>query len=722
MIESVAEERTAARSVRIAATQGAVVWWSYGLVETAFLVAVPLTRQAASRIAPALVPPTDPPFVSTALTAILLLVFPAIGATLGALQAGLCSLLRSRRPSFADASLLWSAVAILTLTFVFGLNVLWTRQMPVLVAVAAPVVLAGIRLMLAWRPGPHATGKCLTHPWPVLAVLVGTAFIAEPRPGVGRAIPAALGLVYTAGVLLVSLLLCRLLRGRPPRKRHRRPLPEWMTVVLFSGVAIAATLPQNTSRQYVERTAAPPRPGDHRPNVVLITWDTVRADHLSLYGYERDTTPFLEQLAGTVTVYRNAIATSNWTLPTHASIFTGRTARNHGAHLTSKYPGFLPMSQGCETMAEFLSQAGYRTAGIAANSGYLIPPFGFDRGFSHYAFPLYSPFLPIEGRAYLIRASMHALLASLFNRDHPDALFVSADVINERADRFLESVAGRSQPFFLFLNYMDAHAPYVPPPPFRDRYPGRDPKFDWASFSRLFDKTKQFSRPPQARELRHLTSQYDGAIAYLDDRLKLLFETLEKSGLYDNSLIIVMSDHGEAFGERGLLFHTVSVYQHQVHVPLIVKFPHSAAGATVDTLVSDVDLLPTVLDVVGARIPPDIEGLSLRHIQSAGPRWIYSESDELWKVRSGAEGSEPAEVAVLSGFLKQISRRGVVTELYDLSTDPFEARDLHKERELPGEWAAALSHYLARRPSDKLESPVTDPEAIRRLRALGYLR
>jgi arylsulfatase A-like enzyme len=373
-------------------------------------------------------------------------------------------------------------------------------------------------------------------------------------------------------------------------------------------------------------------------------------------------------------------------------------------------------------MAEILSSEGYRTLGIAANACVLIPQLGFDRGFSFYDATGFTFFHDEVPRRYLLRGSVGVFLEWLVTGSNPDALFINADMINSKVMNILETIADKPKPFFLFLNYMDAHAPYIPPPPFDDRYPGRDVRFNWNTSRRLVDRKGHLARTLQDWELRHMTSQYDGAIAYLDSRLYELFETLKRFDLYDNSLIIVTADHGEAFGEKDLLYHGVSVYQHQVHIPLIVKFPNSTDGKAVDAPVSAIDLLPTVLDVVGAQVPSGVEGRSLTKTGSTEQRWIYSESDRWERDGRRTDESGPEEVAIFSGTMKQIFRTNGATEMYDLSVDPFEIKNLRSTREVSAEWVAALSRYLESETVAKPGNQVIDSEVISRLKELGYFR
>jgi arylsulfatase A-like enzyme len=264
-------------------------------------------------------------------------------------------------------------------------------------------------------------------------------------------------------------------------------------------------------------------------------------------------------------------------------------------------------------------------------------------------------------------------------------------------------------------------APTSPPWSSRRGSLGKLPGYRWGSLRPTLDDDGRLVQPLSREKTLHLTSQYDGAIAYLDDRLRDLVESLRTLGVYDNSLIIVTADHGEGFGEHGYLGHGRSLYQEQLHVPLVVKYPHERDGATVDSLVSSLDLLPTVLDVVGEPAPSGIEGESLRGTLAAS-RWVAAEAlYQTTKVGDSRE-DEPDEVALFSGSLKKIWKRAGSAETYDLSVDPKETKSRNQDLPLTGKWNVELRRYLGGGAGIPLSTPVTDPEVVRRLRSLGYLQ
>ncbi|NOY38663.1 MAG: sulfatase, partial [Nitrospirae bacterium] len=368
--------------------------------------------------------------------------------------------------------------------------------------------------------------------------------------------------------------------------------------------------------------------GSDKPNVILITMDTVRADHLSVYGYERDTTPNLKRLAEVSSLYSNAISTSDITLPSHASIFTGLYPTSHGAHHIFNTPsdddiadGFAnwprtpkPLADKFNTLAEILAEKGYSTMAVVANPGYLHYYYNLNQGFNYYDYR--SPVIFLGNlvgkvRPFYLRQTIHDFIAWSIPAPDRDNAYIRADGINKVVFSLMDKAKEKDDRFFMFINYMDAHAEYAPPAPYDRLFPGKDETFTLAQFRDLEHQVSKLERDITVKEQQHIVSQYDGGIAYEDFHIGQLIARLKKAGLYDNTLIIVTSDHGEAFGERKQIEHGTSVYQEQVHVPLIIKYPHSNRRTVIDKYVSGVDLMPTVLDVLGYAIPGDIQGISL---------------------------------------------------------------------------------------------------------------
>jgi arylsulfatase A-like enzyme len=330
--------------------------------------------------------------------------------------------------------------------------------------------------------------------------------------------------------------------------------------------------------------AALPAPGcgrSARPNIVLLVMDTVRADRFTWGGSPRVVAPRLEALAREGTVYRDVTSPAPWTVPAHASLFTGRYPSAHGTDC-----GALRLPEAETTLAEILRDAGYRTVGYTANP-WLGSTYNFQQGFDTWG----------ETWREVAEGS-------------PDT---GAGLNNQRIERFLRWYAGnpdaRRQPFFLFANYFEAHLPYHPPEPERGRMlrPGADP----ARVERL----SHLGHPDEMRfilgrsdltpdDLALLGDLYDGEVAYVDRRLGEVFDWLRETRLLDDTVVVVAADHGENLGEHGMLDHKMSVNATLLRVPLVVRYPRAVpAGVRVDTPVQLHDLFPTLVALAGASVP-----------------------------------------------------------------------------------------------------------------------
>ncbi|MGD8276981.1 MAG: sulfatase, partial [Gemmatimonadota bacterium] len=318
------------------------------------------------------------------------------------------------------------------------------------------------------------------------------------------------------------------------------------------------------------------------PDILWVVLDTERAKSLELYGRTRQTTPFLSRLAGESIVFDAAIAPSSWTLPSHASMFTGRRARE----MTVWDWTALEPSQ--RTIAEVLRDRGYRTAGFAGNLVFLNPSVGLSQGFTEWSATVAGPGALLAS-TWIVR-SCRQLLRKL--RPGPD-YFIERDAA--AIDRAVERWFGRrraSRPFFVFINYFDAHEP------FRAR-PASLPE------AGLPDRMFWYSRGTQADdytadELTALRDAYESEIAHLDGELERLFSRLSERGVLDRAIVVITADHGEQFGEHGLLDHSNSLYRPLVHVPLLIRLPGGAFGGTrVERPVGIRNIGATLLDIAG---------------------------------------------------------------------------------------------------------------------------
>jgi len=403
---------------------------------------------------------------------------------------------------------------------------------------------------------------------------------------------------------LISLLAAALLAWSFFLAAERALHFQWrsLPVLLLAGLICLVLFPLEArraeARQMAELGKAPAR----ARNVLVIVVDTLRADHLSAYGYGRPTSPNLEKLAREGVLFENAISPSSWTLPAHASMLTGLYPHDHQAvgdasDLGTNYP----------TLAEAMKGLSYRTAAFSANTALFSRQRGFGRGFLHFEdnFQRWGSYFveTFYGGKIASRLCQFHLL-----RDLPGRL--TAEDINRHALRWIDS---DSRPFFVFLNYYDAHDPYLPPEPYVHYYtkakdPGRWYTSHWESFENL-----------SPVELQAAMDAYDGAINYVDTEIGSLLEALAERGLSDNTLVIITSDHGEGFSEHGLMNHGNSLYRELIDVPLIMRAPGSIpAGRRIADPVSLTALPSTILDVLGHRDPQAFPSPALSQLWTGG--------------------------------------------------------------------------------------------------------
>jgi arylsulfatase A-like enzyme len=324
-----------------------------------------------------------------------------------------------------------------------------------------------------------------------------------------------------------------------------------------------------------------------RPNVLLIILDTVRAKSLSLYGYHRDTSPSLIRLAQRGVRFDRAFSTAPWTLPSHASLLTG----DYPHQLSADW--IAPLDRKVPTLAEGFSAAGYVTGGFVANVGYLSWEFGLNRGFAHYEDYLFRPRDILESTSIGRQLDYSFFVRDLLRTDQ-HLVRIDAPSINRR---FLNWVDQRgSRPFFAFLNYYDAHGPYLPPAPWDRRYGA--PRPDNRSTLHRF-LGRPFGPLPQAVVEREM-EQYDGALAYLDDQIGKLIEELDRRHLLDHTIVLLTADHGEEFGEHGMFDHGNSLYRPSVQVPLLVVYRGAVPeGKELAQPVTLRDVAATLADLAG---------------------------------------------------------------------------------------------------------------------------
>ena len=370
-----------------------------------------------------------------------------------------------------------------------------------------------------------------------------------------------------------------------------------------------------------------------RPNLILISIDTLRADRLGSYDYGRDTSPFIDSLAQSGTLFENAISVSSWTLPSHVSLFTGLYPTSHGV---SRDNG-VQIGEETATLAELLRAAGYRTFGYTGGN-YVGRHYGFAKGFEEY-----------HNSDKRFTDGEKGLAGSLI-----------------RARKQIENFSP-SESFFIFLHTFDVHCPYDPPEPYFSMFKSEDAEeIEANKCGKNFYNTMDIS-PGQ---VRYVSDKYDGSIRWADDNLKRFFDFLKGKGLFENTIVVVTSDHGEEFHEHGRIGHQKSLHKELLLVPLIFSGPGVPQGRRAP-VVSLVDVTPTLLELLKLPVPSEMQGHSLVSLMkdpsaaSIYPSRQFAELDRKATLRSTMSTEEHY-------ILDQRKNRDYY---YDLKSDPTEQRN-----------------------------------------------
>ncbi|MCB9665441.1 MAG: sulfatase [Alphaproteobacteria bacterium] len=500
---------------------------------------------------------------------------------------------------------------------------------------------------------------------------------------------------------------------------------RWRWARALSAVAAVAFLGWVALPTHAPAPSGPPPAG---PNVLIVVVDTLRADHVGAYGYPRDTTPTIDHLALEGARFADAATTETWTLPGHASLFTGLYTREHQAHLAHPV-----LEDQHTTLAELLQAAGYRTGGFSANP-WLSRVSGLGQGFD--------TFLWLG-----VQVTTDAFFLPLAT-----SRFVRHDLGGEAVtDAALDWLDASDHPFLLFLNYMEAHEPYgTVPEPFFSRY--LDAPLAWDVGRRWVRNTARYQclacEGPDREEMTcgahgwearpdHLveaTALYDAGIRYVDHQLGRLVAHLEATGRLDDTLVIVTADHGEALGEQGRIGHGAFLLDAVVDVPLVLRLPGVVpAGAVADDPVGLVDVLATVADATGLQAPPT-QGRSLLDAARQARAGTFAEYVPPPPMVSRGVArmmgcdphgmGRPAVMARAAGT--KVVRSGEDREeVYDLRADPGEWIDLSGT---PPEGAAAARALLEAMEARLVPGAIhtegveRDPVTKEALRALGYVQ
>lgn len=456
---------------------------------------------------------------------------------------------------------------------------------------------------------------------------------------------------------------------------------------------------------------SPPAPPASGPNIVLITLESLRTDHVGAYGGrsrsrpEIPVTPEIDAFAAGATLYSDAHAVSSWTLASHASLFTGLYPSGHQTdgprdRLDDSYP----------TLAELLAERGYQTAGVVSGP-YLRRTHNLQQGFQYWD------------------ESAASLTSGLAHDD------VTNPAMEAGLRRFLEHERDPERPFLLFAYFWDPHYDFLPPPPYDQMFVGPDSE---PVDARDFDTNPAIHAGIRPGQLEYILSQYAGELRWTDLHVGRFFRLLEELGLWDDTVVILTGDHGEEFFDHGEKGHKNNLYAETTRVPLIVKYPGQREGRRDDRLVSLVDVLPTLLELTGTRADIPIHGRSLLADPDDGERAILYELRAL-HYRRGPEGEVEAEgrrwYGVREGDWKLVwsgpddapPPDAAGAELFDVARDPGELSDLAaaepRRREALRERFDTELERVRRDAGRYRRGGVAQlaPEEIEQLRELGYL-
>jgi len=482
----------------------------------------------------------------------------------------------------------------------------------------------------------------------------------------------AMGMLFAVVCAAAALALSRLNRDEPA------PIPLDVEVTESAAVEVP--------------------PGGY--NVILVVVDSLRHDHLGTYGYHRDTTPHIDRFASQAVVFEDFISQCSWTLPSHATMFTGLYPSAHGVD-----HNFERIAENATTLAWVLQQAGYRTYGYSC-APLLETPYGIQRGFDVYDDTLSS------------RAKKRSWMTVTSETMVDKAL----DAVDEAGD----------ERFFLFVHMWDVHYDYDPPDPYDTRwYP--DYEGDYSTFHWV--KDRELRAVPAQHDQDHVVALYDGELSWTDLNLGTFFEELEERGRLDDTVVILTADHGEEFWDHDLTCHNHSNFEEQVHVPFVLRAPGMDTQTRIPCRSAMVDLFPTVLDLARVAYPADVplQGESLlpliRGDQVCDPeREILTET--VWSRHGSALGGRKAyELAMYKGRYKVSRRleRPYQDMLFDLEEDPAELNNLAEiEHDLFLELSERMSALAAE--NAEIHDQVSfsahkkmDREIVDTLRALGYV-
>lgn len=496
---------------------------------------------------------------------------------------------------------------------------------------------------------------------------------------------------------------------------------------------------------------------DKLPNIILIVMDSARARNLSCYGYERETTPYIDRIAENCAIYENTIASAPWTIPSHASLFTGTYSSRHNAHSKSKY-----LNDKYPALQKILGKHGYETIGISGNL-WLSKHFGFSRDFSEFkhVWQIFQGVNSVEiGSIWRAEKKMMGRLSNIWkaldgnafgkgasfvkgglNRLYVQHFFSRYDSgarrINKIAKNWISQRTGGEKPFYMFINYMDTHAAYDAPEPYKFKYlpAGIDKQKAKRVAGMGHWEYIMGGYELDGSEHEILKALYDGELAYTDYRVNELYEFLKDRGILENTIFIITSDHGDELGEHNLLYHSLCLYDTILRVPLLIRYPESFGKRTaVKEQVQLLDILPTLVDALGLdEDTKNMDGQSFLDgsqrktaiAESFGFHHTLDRIKELFPgMNHGAlDKYDRRLMAVRTNEYKLIQVSNDVDELYDLNADPGELNNvIAQKQEIAETLRSELKTWENSFESEEIETEVEiDERTKKRLRDLGYI-
>ena len=448
------------------------------------------------------------------------------------------------------------------------------------------------------------------------------------------------------------------------------------------------------------------------PNIVLISVDTLRPDHLGAYGYAKNTSPRIDELAAAGAIFENAVSSSSWTLPAHAALFTGLSDSVHGCDDSDRR-----LDESHLTLAERFGELGYRTVGFFAGP-FLHPTFGLAQGFERY----------IDCSSYADQSKQVALdagnldIAEIVDASHRDVTNpkVAAQVKQWLANHKTDD---KNTPFFMFIHLWDVHFDFVPPPPYDTMF---DPDYRGSLTGEDFFRNPAVNPRMSRVDLDHILALYDGEIAWTDHHIGKILDDLAASGAMDNTIVALVSDHGEEFFEHAGKGHRFTLYDEVIRIPMILFYPAKIpAGTRVETATSIIDIFPTLLDLAGFEASSQPMGRSLVPLfdgePDLGTRLAISQLNTLGR-----------NITTFRGVDKKLLQDNTTGRAwtYDLRIDhrerlgnPMGGPIADWERELIAE-TKRLRGWLRER-KQALSAPTVAPELsdrlVEQLKLLGYL-